>query len=88
MKKLGTLFVAFAVVLLTGTFAVAQVTAAPEAFPFFQLGCLLVAGLLIVGLKQKYREMLVAEAVGVFALFTVLVSLFTEPVFLAIKAIF
>jgi len=88
MKKLTTLLTTAAVVLMTGTFAIAQATAAPiEAFPYFQLGCLMVGGLVIVGLKNKYKRIFTSEAIGTFALYTLLVSLFTNPVIDAIKTL-
>jgi len=44
-KTLGTIIAAIAVVLGTGTFALAEYAAAGAGnFPFFQLGCLIVGG--------------------------------------------
>lgn len=85
-KTLGTMMVAAAVVMLTGTFAFAEYAAAGTgAFPYFQLGCLVVGGLIVVSLKRKYEQMYTAEAVGVFALYTVLMALFTNPVIEVVK---
>ena len=54
-------------------------------FPYFQLGCLIVGGLTIVSLKQKFQKLYLSEAVGSFAMYAVLVALFTSPVADAIK---
>lgn len=80
--------VAAAVVLLTATFGFAEYAAAGEAaFPYFQLGCLVIGGLLLVQLKRKYNKMYTAEAVGAFALYTVMMALFTNPVIEMVKTI-
>jgi FtsH-binding integral membrane protein len=85
-KTLGTMMVAAAVVLLTATFSFAEYTAAGVTnFPFFQLGCLIVGGLVMVSLKRKYEKMYVSEVVGVFALYTLLMTLFTSPVIETVK---
>ena len=87
-KTLGTMIVAAAVILLTATFSFAEYAAAGAAnFPFFQLGCLIVGGLIMVSLKRKYEKMYVGEVVGVFALYAVLMALFTNPVINAVKVI-
>ena len=87
-KTLGTMMVAAAVVLLTATFSFAEYTAAGVTnFPFFQLGCLIVGGLIMVSLKRKYEKMYIGEVVGVFALYTILMALFTSPVIDAVKTI-
>ena len=87
-KTLGTIIVAAAVVLLTATFSFAEYAAAGATnFPFFQLGCLIVGGLIMVSLKRKYEKMYVGEVVGVFALYTVLMALFTNPVINAVKTL-
>jgi FtsH-binding integral membrane protein len=87
-KTLGTTLVAAAVVLLTATFSFAEYTAAGVTnFPFFQLGCLIVGGLIMVSLKRKYEKMYIGEVVGVFALYTILMALFTSPVIDAVKTI-
>jgi FtsH-binding integral membrane protein len=85
-KTLTTTLVAAAVVLLTATFSFAEYAAAGVTnFPFFQLGCLIVGGLIMVSLKRKYEKMYVSEVVGVFALYTLLMTLFTSPVIDAVK---
>jgi FtsH-binding integral membrane protein len=85
-KTLGTMIVAAAVVLLTATFSFAEYTATGVTnFPFFQLGCLIVGGLIMVSLKRKYEKMYVSEVVGVFALYTLLMTLFTSPVIEVVK---
>ena len=87
-KTLATTIVAAAVVLLTATFSFAEYAAAGVTnFPFFQLGCLILGGLIMVSLKRKYEKMYVGEVVGVFALYTVLMALFTNPVINAVKVI-
>lgn len=87
-KTLGTIIVAAAVVLLTATFSFAEYAAAGAAnFPYFQLGCLVVGGLIMVSLKRKYEKMYVGEVVGVFALYTILMALFTNPVIDAVKTL-
>jgi hypothetical protein len=85
-KRIGTLMVAGMVVLLTATFGFAEYTATGVGnFPYFQLGCLIIGGMTIISLKHKYEKMFTNEAVGAFALYTVLVALFTNPVIDAIK---
>lgn len=87
-KTIGTMMVAAAVVLLTATFCFAEFAAGQAGtFPYFQLGCLIVGGLIVVSLKRKYEQMYATEAVGVFALYTILMALFTNPVIEAVKTI-
>ncbi len=87
-KTLGTIIVAAAVILITASFSFAEYAAAGATnFPFFQLGCLIVGGLILVSLKRKYEKMYVGEVVGVFALYAVLMALFTNPVIDAVKTI-
>ncbi len=42
-------------------------------------------GLIIISLKSKYEKMYTSETVAAFALYTVLIALFTNPVIDAIK---
>ena len=85
-KTLGTMTVAAMVVLLTATFSFAEYAVAGVGnFPYFQLGCLIVGGLIIISLKSKFEKMYTSEMVGAFALYTVLIALFTNPVVDAIK---
>jgi FtsH-binding integral membrane protein len=87
-KRIGTMMVAGMVVLLTATFGFAEYTATGMGnFPYFQLGCLIIGGMMIVSLKQKYEKMYTNEAVGAFALYTIFVALFTSPVIDAIKSL-
>jgi FtsH-binding integral membrane protein len=87
-KTLATTIVAAAVVLLTATFGFAEYAATGVAnFPFFQLGCLAVGGLILVSLKRKYEKMYIGEAVGIFALYTILMALFTNPVIDTVKTL-
>jgi hypothetical protein len=44
-----------------------------------------VGGLVIISLKNKYEQMYTGEVAGAFALYTVLIALFTNPVIDAIK---
>ncbi|MGA2780970.1 MAG: hypothetical protein ABSF13_03525 [Smithella sp.] len=87
-KTLGTMMVAAAVILLTATFSFAEYSAAGTTnFPYFQLGCLIVGGLIMVSLKRKYDKMYVGEVVTIFALYTILMALFTNPVIETVKTI-
>jgi hypothetical protein len=85
-KTLGTVAATIAVVLLTATFCFAEFAATgADNFPYFQLGCLIVGGLIIVSLKRKYEMMYTTEVVGAFALYTILMALFTNPVIDVVK---
>lgn len=76
------------VTLVTASFSYAQYSVAGSgAFPFFHLGCLIIGGLIIVSLKRKYAKLYLSEAIGSFALYAVLVALFTAPVAEALKAL-
>ena len=87
-KTLGTIIVAAAVILITASFSFAEYAAAGATnFPFFQLGCLIIGGLIMVSVKRKYEKMYVGEVVGVFALYTILMALFTNPVINAVKTL-
>jgi FtsH-binding integral membrane protein len=87
-KTLGTIMVAAAVILLTATFSFAEFAASGVTnFPYFQLGCLIVGGLIMVSLKRKYDKMYVGEVVTIFALYTILMALFTNPVIETVKTI-
>ena len=87
-KTLGTMMVTAAVVLLTATFGFAEYAAAGTTnFPYFQLGYLIVGGLIMVSLKKKFEKLYTAEVVGAFALYTILMALFTNPVIDAVKSI-
>ena len=85
-KTLASLILSVFVVLTTATFGFAEFAAAGASnFPYFQLGALVVGGLIIISLKQKYDKIYLGEAVGSFALYTIMVSLFTAPVVNMIK---
>lgn len=89
MRKLlqTTLLTAF-VLLVTASFSYAQFAVTGNAdFPFFHLGCLMVGGLIIVSLKRKYNKLYMSEAIGSFALYTLMVSIFTAPVVDALKTL-
>jgi len=85
-KTLASLILSVFVVLTTAGFSFAEYAAAGASnFPYFQLGALVVGGLIIISLKQKYDKIYLGEAVGSFALYTIMVSLFTAPVVNMIK---
>jgi hypothetical protein len=87
MKKImqTSILTAF-VVLVTASFSYAEFSSSGNAdFPFFHLGCLIIGGLIIVSLKRKYSKLYMSEAIGSFALYTLLVSIFTSPVVDALK---
>ena len=85
-KTLRTAAVAAAIILLTATFGFAEYAAAGAAnFPYFQLGGLILGGLILMTLKKKYEKIYIAEMIGAFALYTILMALFTNPVIEAVK---
>jgi len=85
-KTLSTLILTVIVVLITATFSFAEFMAAgADNFPYFHLGALIVGGLTIISLKQKYQKLYLSEAVGSFAMYAVLVALCTTPVAEAVK---
>ena len=87
-KTIGTMMVAALVILLTATFGFAEfASTSGSEFPYFQLGCLIVGGLIIISLKYKFEKMYAAEAAGAFALYTMLIALFTAPVIEMVKGI-
>jgi hypothetical protein len=87
-RTLQTLIVSVFVVLITATFAFAANAITGDGnFPYFNLGCLIMGGLTIVSLKYRYPKMYLSEAVGSFALYAVLVALFTAPVIESVKYI-
>lgn len=89
MKRiLQTLIMTAFVVLATASFGYAEyIATAAGNFPYFHLGCLIVGGLIITSLKHKYSRIYLSEAIGSFALYTILVALFTAPVVDALKAL-
>lgn len=85
-RMIQTFLLTVFVILTTASFSFAQFTATgSNDFPFFHLGCLIVGGMIIVSLKQKYSKLYLSEAIGSFALYTVLVAIFTAPVVDALK---
>lgn len=87
-KTIQTLIVSFFVVLITASFAfAANAVTGNGNFPYFNLGCLIMGGLTIVSLKHRYPKMYLSEAIGSFALYAVLVALFTAPVIESVKTI-
>ncbi|MCU0576520.1 MAG: hypothetical protein MUD15_06815 [Desulfobacterota bacterium] len=87
-RTIQTIIVAMFVVMITGTFSYAlAATTGAGNFPFFHLGCLVIGGLTIVSLKHRYPKMYLSEAVGSFAMYAVLVALFTAPVIEMVKGL-
>ncbi|HWR67515.1 MAG TPA: hypothetical protein VN416_00705 [Desulfomonilia bacterium] len=87
-RTIQTIIVAMFVVMITGTFSYAlAATTGAGNFPFFHLGCLVIGGLTIISLKHRYPKMYLSEAVGSFAMYAVLVAMFTAPVIEAVKTL-
>lgn len=87
-KTITTIILAGFVTLLTATFSFAEYAAAGvESFPYFHLGALIIGGLTIVSLKRRYQKIYMTEAMGAFALYTVMVALSTSPVVEVIKTV-
>ena len=87
-RTMQTLIVSVFVVLITASFAFAANAVTGEGnFPYFNLGCLIMGGLTIVSLKYRYQKMYLSEAIGSFALYAVLVALFTAPVIESVKTL-
>jgi hypothetical protein len=85
-KMMQTAILVGFIVFTTATFSFAQFnTAGSAGFPYFHFGCLIVGGLIIVSLKRKYDKLYLSEAIGSFALYAILVALFTAPVVDALK---
>jgi hypothetical protein len=85
-KTVQTTLLTIFVILATTSFSYAQFSVTGNgSFPFFHLGCLIIGGFIIISLKQKYTKLHMSEAIGSFALYTVLVALFTSPVVDALK---
>ena len=87
-RTFQTLILAAFVVLITASFGYAEYAASNAgSFPWFHLGCLIVGGMIITSLKQKYSRLYLSEAVGSLALYAVLIALFTAPVVNALKTL-
>ncbi len=87
-RTIKTLGLAIFVVLMTATFGFAEyATTTVSDFPYFQLGCLFIGGMMVISLKQKYPRFYAGELMGVFTMYTILIALFTAPVFNAIKVL-
>jgi hypothetical protein len=87
-KTLSTLILTAAIVLITATFSFAEYMAAgADNFPYFHLGVIVIGGLCILSLKQRYEKIYMSEAVGSFAMYAVLVSLSTNPVAEIVKSL-
>jgi hypothetical protein len=89
MKKImQTILLVGFVIFTTASFSYAQFSATGStSFPYFHLGCLIIGGLIIISLKRKYTKIYLSEAIGSFALYAVLVALFTIPVVDALKTL-
>jgi hypothetical protein len=87
-RTVQTTLLTIFVILTTTSFSYAQFSVTGNSsFPFFHLGCLIIGGFIIISLKQKYTKLHMSEAIGSFALYTVLVALFTVPVIDALKTL-
>jgi hypothetical protein len=87
-RTFQTLIVTVFVVLITTSFAfAANAITAGGSFPYLNLGLLIMGGLTIISLKYRYQKMYLSEAIGSFALYAVLVGLFTVPVIESIRNI-
>lgn len=75
----------FAIVTTASFTYMESITSMKGQFPFFHLGCLSIGALVIVSLKRRYDKIYISEAVGAFALFAILLSLFTAPVAEALR---
>lgn len=77
------------VILITGTFTYAESVMVVNAdnFPYFHLGTLIVGGLIITSLQHKYNKIRLRESVGSFALYAILIALFTNPVIEMIRSL-
>jgi len=83
-----TLVLSAFVVMTSATFSFAEYSATGLTdFPFFQLGCLIMGGLITISLKHKYTKIYLSEAIGSFALYSIMVALFTNPVLDAIRTV-
>jgi len=88
IKIIQTALLTAFVLLTTVSFSYAEFTASNAgSFPYFHLGCLIVGGMIIISLKHKYSKIYLSEAVGSFALYAVLIALFTSPVVDALKTL-
>jgi hypothetical protein len=87
-RTLTTVALACFVTFLTATFGFAEYAATDGGnFPYFHLGALIIGGLIIISLRTKYSSLYMSEAMGAFALYTVLIALFTNPVVNVIKGL-
>jgi hypothetical protein len=85
-KTLVTILMVGFVILITAGFSFAEYAmGGGENFPYFQLGCLIIGGLIMISLKHKFQKIYATEVAGAFALYTLYIALFTSPVMEAIK---
>jgi hypothetical protein len=87
-KTMATFILAGFMILLTASFGFAEYAATgADNFPYFHLGALIIGGMSIISLKKRYHKIYMTEAMGAFALYTVLIAIFTNPVVDAIKTV-
>lgn len=85
-KTLATILMVGFVILMTAGFGFAEYAmGGSENFPYFQLGCLIIGGLIMISLKHKFQKIYASEVAGAFALYTMYIALFTMPVMEAVK---
>jgi len=85
-KTLATILLVGFVIIMTGGFSFAEYAmGGGENFPYFQLGCLIIGGLIMISLKHKFQKIYATEVAGAFALYTLYIALFTSPVIEAVK---
>jgi hypothetical protein len=87
MNKLSTLLTSIAIVLITTSFAIAEGAATSVGnFPYFHLGCVIIGGLIMFRLKERFDKIHVTEIVGAFALYVIMIAMFTDPAIMMLKS--
>jgi hypothetical protein len=85
-KSVSTFLMVGFVILMTAGFSFAEYSmGGGDNFPYFQLGCLIIGGLIMISMKHKFQKIYATEVAGAFALYTLYIALFTLPVIEAIK---
>jgi hypothetical protein len=86
-KTLATILLVGFVIIMTAGFSFAEYAmGGGENFPYFQLGCLIIGGLIMISLKHKFQKIYATEVAGAFALYTLYIALFTSPVIEALTS--